>query len=723
MMRQYELVDLVRAYDPSVDEEALDKAYVYAMVAHGSQKRASGDPYFAHPLEVAGILTKYRLDHQTIITALLHDTVEDTLATIEDIEDKFGAEVSKLVDGVTKLSKIEIKSEEAKQAENFQKLLVAMSDDIRVLLVKLADRLHNMRTLHYIQKPEKRQRIALETMEIYAPLAERIGMQEMKEELLELAFAELNADARNSIVKRLEFLRAEGGNLVEEVCSELTAVLKENGLEAQVTGREKRPYSIWQKMRRKNLSFERLSDIMAFRICLNTPAECYQALGYVHAKFRMVPGRFKDYLSTPKPNGYQSLHTTVLRPKAQRLEIQIRTNHMHDIAQMGVAAHWMYKQQPRQADTRQYRWMRELLEILEHASTPEEFLEHSKLEMFQDQVFCFTPKGDLISLPHGATSIDFAYAIHTKIGDSCTGVKINGRLRPLHTRLKTGDQIEVMRGKTPQPNPMWEHFVITGKARSAIRRFVRKQERDQYVRLGREILQRSFRKRGYILRESEVEDVLKVLSEETARSIETVDDLYEILGRGDMMGRIVVRAIHGGEAIPMGDEEDIISLAKVRQPKSSTKSSQDAMPIKGLIPGMAIHYGQCCHPLPGDRIVGIVSTGRGVTIHTVDCEQLETFLEQPDRWLEVSWDDDEDALGHVARLDLAMDNKPGALAEVTQVLARSHSNITNLAISQRDEDFFQMQLDIEVQNVKHLTDIIGQLRANKTINSVERARH
>ena len=720
MIRQYELVDMVRAYDPNTNEVELNRAYVYAMKAHGMQKRASGDPYFAHPLEVAGILTKYRLDCQTIITALLHDTVEDTGSTIEEIQSLFGSEVAKLVDGVTKLNKIEIKSEQAQQAENFQKLLVAMSDDIRVLLVKLADRLHNMRTLHFINKPEKRRRIALETMEIYAPLAERIGMQDFKEELHELAFSELNADARNSIIKRLEFLRSEGGNLVEETCEALRLLLSENGLEADVTGREKRPYSIWQKMRMKNLTFERLSDIMAFRVCLKSSTECYQALGIVHSAYSMVPGRFKDYLSTPKPNGYQSLHTTVMKPKAQRIEIQIRTRHMHDVAQMGVAAHWMYKQQPKTADTPQYRWMRELLEILEHASTPEEFLEHTKLEMFQDQVFCFTPKGDLITMPLGATAIDFAYAIHTNIGDTCKGCHINGRLRPIHTRLQTGDQIEVIRSKTPQANRTWEHIVTTGKARSAIRRFVRKQEREQYERVGREILQRSFRKRGYVLRDAELADILPTIAEKTSRSIETVDDLYEITGRGVIMGRAVVYAVHGGNDSPATDQaDDIISLAKVRQARSENRDT-GGMPIKGLIPGMAVHFANCCHPLPGDRIVGIVATGKGVTIHTVGCHQLEQFLDKPERWLEVSWDN-ESSSSHVAGLDVAMDNRPGALAEVTQVLAKSKSNITNLDVRRRTEDFFEIRLDIEVQNVNHLTDIIAQLRANKTINSVERA--
>src|SRR5437763_8128230 len=508
MMRQFELVERVKSYDPAVDEDALNRAYVFTVKAHGSQKRASGDPYFSHPVEVAGILAGMRLDSSSIITGLLHDTVEDTLATLEEIERLFGAEIVRLVDGVTKLSRVELQSGQTKQAENFRKLVLAMSEDIRVLLVKLADRLHNMRTLRFIKDAEKRRRIARETMEIYAQLAERIGMHEMKDQLEDLAFAELYPDAREGIIARLAFLREKGGDLVPRVIAELQKTLRECGVEAQVSGREKSPYSVWRKMRTKNLGFEQLSDIMAFRVVVDTAAQCYHALGALHSRYPVVPGRFKDYVSTPKPNQYRSLHTGVIGPERQRIEVQIRTREMHEVAELGVAAHWTYKQGAPKTEGKQYRWLRELLEILEHASGPEEFLEHTKLEMFQDQVFCFTPKGDLIALPRGATPVDFAYAVHSQIGDTCVGAKINGRLVPLRTQLANGDQVDIVTSKAQTPSPTWERFVVTGKARARIRRFVRTQQRAQYLDLGRAIVQKAFRQHGQGFSERPLEAVL-----------------------------------------------------------------------------------------------------------------------------------------------------------------------------------------------------------------------
>ncbi|HEY9163563.1 MAG TPA: bifunctional (p)ppGpp synthetase/guanosine-3',5'-bis(diphosphate) 3'-pyrophosphohydrolase, partial [Magnetovibrio sp.] len=519
MIRQFELVELIKAYDPHADEDMINRAYVYAMKAHGSQIRASGDPYFSHPLEVAGILTGYRLDTATIVTALLHDVVEDTGASIDDIEKLFGTEVAKLVDGVTKLTQIEMQSDHSKQAENFRKLLLAMSEDIRVLLVKLADRLHNMRTLHFIKKPEKRKRIATETMEIFSPLAERIGMQEMKNELDDLAFAEINGEARASILKRLDYLRAEGKTLAPSIIAELSYTLKEAGVDAVVTGREKTPYSIWRKMQKKDVPFEALSDIMAFRIAVDNIEDCYKALGVIHNEYRVVPGRFKDYISVPKPNGYQSLHTGIIGPERHRIEIQIRTKAMHDVAENGVAAHWRYKSENgvsgKPTDGKQYRWLRELLEILENAAEPEEFLEHTKLEMFQDQVFCFSPKGDLINLPQDATPVDFAYAVHTEVGDRCVGAKINGRMMPLRTRLKNGDQVDIVTSKTHTPSPTWENFVVTGKARARIRRYVRLKERDQYIKLGQAMLERVFLEEDYPMAEKGLKGVLKIFQKDS----------------------------------------------------------------------------------------------------------------------------------------------------------------------------------------------------------------
>ncbi|HVH80280.1 MAG TPA: RelA/SpoT family protein, partial [Stellaceae bacterium] len=481
MMRQPDLVELVKSYDPDADEAVLNRAYVYSMKAHGSQLRESGDPYFSHPVEVAGLLAQMKLDTASVATGLLHDTVEDTVATLDDIEQRFGLEIARLVDGVTKLSRLELQSDQSKQAENFRKLVLAMSEDIRVLLVKLADRLHNMQTLKFVKNDDKRRRIARETMDIYAPLAERIGMHRLKDQLEDLAFAELYPDARSSVTARLGFLRAKGGDIVTRITTELARKLTEGGLtNATVSGREKSAYSIWRKMQRKDVPFEQLADIMAFRVLVDDVAQCYHALGVIHSAYHVVPGRFKDYISTPKPNNYRSLHTGVLGPERQRIEVQIRTRDMHEVAELGVAAHWTYKQNTGRLDGTQYRWLRELVDIIEHSS-PEEFLEHTKLEMFQDQVFVFTPKGELIALPRGATPVDFAYAVHSQIGDTCVGAKINGRLLPLRTELVNGDQVEIVTSKAQTPSPTWERFVVTGKARARIRRYIRTQQRTQYL--------------------------------------------------------------------------------------------------------------------------------------------------------------------------------------------------------------------------------------------------
>jgi guanosine-3',5'-bis(diphosphate) 3'-pyrophosphohydrolase len=712
MIRQFELVERVKQYDSKADEDGLNRAYVFAMKAHGSQKRASGDPYFSHPLEVAGILTDYKLDSASIITALLHDTVEDTAATPIDIKKQFGEEVMRLVDGVTKLTRLEIQSEHSGQAENFRKLLLAMSEDIRVLLVKLADRLHNMRTLKYIGSPEKRRQIALETMEIYAPLAERIGMDEMKNELEELAFAELNPEARTSITTRLGFLRERGSGLVEKIIGELNQTLKNAGIEAKVSGREKTPYSIWLKMQHKNVEFEQLSDIMAFRLVVKTTEECYRTLGVIHSAYPVVPNRFKDYISTPKPNGYQSLHTGVFGPERQRIEVQIRTEEMHAVAENGVAAHWIFKQHAGQiTDGRQYRWLRELLDILEHASGPEEFLEHTKLAMFQDQVFCFTPKGDLINLPSGSTPVDFAYAVHSEVGDTCVGAKINGRIMPLRTPLQNGDQVEVITSKAQTPSPTWERFVVTAKARARIRRYVRMKEREQYLELGQAILKRAFAEEGYEMTDKGLKSVLKVFS------AANVNDLVVDVGAGHHTGRQVLEAVFPGVKKPA--EEKVVPLARARQPKPK----REAIPIKGLIPGMAVHYAGCCHPLPGDRIVGIVTTGKGVTIHTIDCETLATYTDNPERWIDVSWETtSKEPDVHVGRINVTVLNEPGSLGNLSTVIAKNDGNISNLKVTDRAADFFDIMLDIEVRDVKHLTNIIAALRATPNINSVERAR-
>ncbi len=712
MMRQVDLVERVTGYDPSADEGALNRAYVYAMKMHGSQTRASGDPYFSHPIEVAGILTELKLDHSSIITALLHDLVEDTDASLGDIESMFGRDIARLVDGVTKLTRLELQSEQTQHAENFRKLLLAMSEDIRVLLVKLADRVHNMRTLKFIKSADKRRRIARETMDIYAPLAERIGMQRFKDELLDLSFTELNPDARGSILTRLEFLQSQGEDLPNLIIDHLKRTLAKDGVEAWISGRRKTPYSIWNKMQHKNIAFEQLSDIMAFRVVVGSIEKCYHALGALHAQYPVVPGRFKDYISTPKPNGYRSLHTGLIGPERHRIEVQIRTRDMHDVAELGVAAHWKYKQSEIKVDGRQYRWLRELLDILDHASNPEEFIEHTKLEMFQDQVFCFTPKGDLIALPRGATPVDFAYAVHSEVGDTCVGAKVNGRILPLRAELGNGDQVEILTSRTQTPSPDWEKFVVSGKAKARIRRFVHMKEREQYSDLGRQILQKSFREEGYELSDKALGGVLKKFKADAP------DDLFAAVGKGNMTAREVLVAVYPG----VRDAAKRRNLWPFRGRTHANKAKSTALPIKGLIPGMAVHYARCCHPLPGERIVGIVTTGKGVTVHTIDCETLASFQDTPERWIDLAWDVIDTEETHTGRLHVMVANEPGSLGDLSTIIGKSQGNISNLKITSRSIDFFEMLVDVEVQDAKHLNDIVAALRAAPVVVSVEKAR-
>ncbi len=718
MIKKEDLIAKIKSYDPNVDENLISRAYDFGMKAHDSQKRASGEAYFSHPVEVAYKLTEYKLDAASIVTALLHDTVEDTEATLESIEENFGKEIRSLVDGVTKLSRLEGKSENMKQAENFRKLLIAMSEDLRVLLVKLSDRLHNMETLSHIKKPEKRHRIARETLEIYAALAERIGMRNIKEELQDLAFAELYPEARESIITRMKYLREQGAAEVEKTKKILEEKLLEAGINnAEIQGREKKPFSIWKKMENKKITFEQLSDIVAFRISVDTVADCYHALGVVHAGWHTIPGRFKDYISTPKSNGYQSIHTAILGPNQQRVEIQIRTHDMDEVAEYGLAAHWSYKQGEKAGkDGKNLRWIRELLEILEQSENPEEFLENTKLEMYQDQVFCFSPKGDILAFPRGATPVDFAYAVHSGVGDTCVGAKINGRIVPLRTKLKNGDQVEIITSKSQTPSASWERFVVTGKARSEIRKHVRESQRNEYINLGKAILTKSFKQEGEEFNEKMVEPHLPTFGKKT------VEDLIAEVGEG-MVSRQQVLDIVLGQRKPLpisGGVSSVLSSLPNPFRKKKGAATSAPMPIKGLISGMAIHFAGCCHPIPGDKIIGIVTTGKGVTIHTMDCETLENYSDSPERWIDVAWERDQNDSKHVGRVKLNVSNEPAALATVTNVIARENGNISNFKITNRSTDFFEIIIDIEVRDVRHLGNIIANLRSKEVVQSVER---
>src|SRR5690349_18447835 len=665
------------------------------MKAHGDQQRASGDPYFSHPIEVAGILTDLKLDGQTIATAILHDTIEDTVATPDEIEKLFGKDVARLVDGVTKLSKIEAQSENERAAENLRKFLLALSDDIRVLLVKLADRLHNMRTLHHIKSEEKRRRIAKETMDIYAPLAERIGMYEIMNEMQGLAFRELEPDAYASITRRLKQLHEAGGDLVNRIGLGLQLHLSDHGLEAEVTGREKHPFSIWKKMAERHISFEQLSDVMAFRVIVGNPDECYQALGLIHQRWPMVPGRYKDYISTPKRNGYRSLHTTIIHDSKTRIEIQIRTKAMHAQAERGLAAHWAYKERA-PADDVKIPWISDLVEILDHAASPEELLEHTRMAMYQDRIFAFTPKGELIQLPKGATPVDFAYAVHTDLGDRTVGAKVNGRVVPLRTILENGDQVEILASEAQHPQPAWLRFVVTGKARAGVRRFVRAKEREETVELGCKIYDEIVERLPAVLDKDALKQALKRLK------IEDQDSLMVAIARKRIGDEAVMEALMPGSA---GGDVAARPLAQ-----------RTAISIKGLTPGVAYHLAQCCHPIPGDRIVGLRRADEEIEVHVIGCDTLASGIDAD--WLDLAWGEGSD--GGAARLCIILRDVPGALGVMAGVLGAKHANIVNLQLVHRDGSFQTFHVDLEVHDLAHLHTIIAALRDADQVSSVER---
>ena len=727
IIRQFELTEKIHAYDAKADTRLIDAAYVVAMQAHGNQRRDNGDPYFSHPVAVADILAGYKLDTASIATGLLHDVIEDTPVKLPEIEARFGKEIAGLVDGVTKLTRLELQSDRTKQAENFRKLVLAMSRDIRVLLVKLADRLHNMRTLHFVRDEKRRRRIANETMEIYAPLAERIGMDRVKTELQTLAFQQIDPEAYATIQARLNFLRGQGADVIDDVRAELAKVVRDAGVEAvEVQGREKSPWSIWEKMHRRNVAFEQLSDIMAFRVVVKTKADCYAALGAIHSAYPVIAGRFKDYISTPKSNGYQSLHTgvTLREPRNQKIEIQIRTQDMDDVADRGVASHWLYKAPGEKSDPRdvqRFRWVQDLLEILENSSEAGEFLENTKLELYADQVFCFTPKGQLIQLPGGATPVDFAYAVHSQVGDTCVGAKVNGRLLPLRHQLQNGDQVEIMTARGGTPSPQWERFVVTGKARARIRRFIHQEQREQARAAGKAELTKAFRQAGVDGSEKTLEGTLKTLK------MASIDDLCVAVGNGHLPPRDVVHA-----AWPDLRQTRAPAMMAPMLPRTGRLPTRTdhTMPVTGLVAGMAYSFAGCCHPVPGDDIVGIVTTGKGVTIHGRDCQTLAGFAATPERFIDIDWNyevatkggADGKGSGHTARLSVISGNEGAAIANMTNAIARQDGSISNLKIVNRQQDFMEALIDVDVRDVTHLSKVIAGLRGAGGVKAVERAK-
>ncbi|TIL93308.1 MAG: bifunctional (p)ppGpp synthetase/guanosine-3',5'-bis(diphosphate) 3'-pyrophosphohydrolase [Mesorhizobium sp.] len=739
MMRQYELVERVQRYKPDVNEALLNKAYVYAMQKHGHQKRASGDPYFSHPLEVAAILTEMHMDEATIAVALLHDTIEDTTATRAEIDELFGPEMGKLVEGLTKLKKLDLVSKKAEQAENLRKLLLAISEDVRVLLVKLADRLHNMRTLDHVPEA-KRLRIAEETMDIYAPLAGRMGMQGMREELEEIAFRFINPEAYRAVTARLAEIFERNKDVLSEIEKALSTLFDKYAIKAEVKSRQKKPWSVFRKMEAKALSFEQLSDIFGFRVVVDTVEDCYRALGAIHTTWSMVPGRFKDYISTPKQNDYRSIHTTIVGPSRQRVELQIRTYQMNKIAEYGVAAHSIYKDSGGKVngtahaiskETNAYAWLRRTIEQLAEGDNPEDFLENTKLELFQDQVFCFTPKGMLIALPRGATPIDFAYAVHTDVGDTCVGAKVNGRIMPLMTELKNGDEVEIIRSKAQVPPAAWESVVVTGKARSAIRRATKNAIRKQYSGLGIRILERAFERSGKIFTKESLKSVLHRLARKD------IEDVLASVGRGELASTDVIKAVFPDYkderitlAAPKQREE---GWSKIRNaagmlfqiPGRAARKDKDqlrdgAVPIRGVRGDLPVRFAPE-GAVPGDRIVGIVQPGTGITIYPIQSPALQAFDDQPERWIDVRWDIDERTKERFpARVSVTAINAPGSLADIAQVVASNDANIHTLSMVRTAPDFTEMLIDLEVWDLKHLNRLLSQLKDNSSVSDARR---
>lgn len=720
-LRQFELVERVKAYDPSADAALLNKAYIYTVKAHGEQMRHSGDPYFAHPIEVAGILAGLHLDVASICTALLHDVIEDTDVTRDDLAEEFTPEIADLVDGVTKLSQLELSpsaSRERAQAENFQKFVLAMSRDVRVLLVKLCDRLHNMRTLQYHPRQSSRERIARETLDIYAPLARRIGVDRICSELEDLSFQHLNASAFESIMRRLDEWRSDQGEAISEVSTALRDLFDEHDVDVKIYGREKRPFAIWRKLQRQNIGFDDVADLYAFRILTQTDADCYRVLGILHRTYRAVPARFRDFISVPKSNGYQSLHTTIRTADNRRVEIQIRTERMEDVAERGVAAHWAYKDQAYAYDPERakasggdpLRRIRPLVEMMEQSGDADEFLEHAKLEMFADQVFTFTPKGDLISLPRGATPIDFAYAVHTKVGHTCIGAVVNGRDVPLRTRLENGDVVKIIRGGTAEPLEGWENMVVTGKARSALRRLTRDGETEEFRRIGAMLAEHAFTREHQTFAESALDDVVKRMGHTE------VGEVYERLGRGDLSMNEFIMAVFPA----LKDRDPDAEMAN--RDLIEDRSARLYVKGDGLRSGVGLHLKRCCSPIPGDRIIGVQSPKGGIDIHTIDCEELAKHESQQDHWIDLGWRRAAEKAASAARVTATVEHVPGALADVTRIIGENSGNLINIKTLQRSPAFFDMLLDLEVRDNRHLIAIIAALRTSTYVVAADRSR-
>ncbi len=705
MLNENLLIDSITKYNPATNKDLINRAFVIAEIAHQNQKRRSGDPYISHPLEVAKILTEYRLDDSTIITALLHDTIEDTKLTLKEVRGEFGEEIASLVDGLTKIGKLDLFTKEAEQAENFRKLILAMSNDVRVLIVKLADRLHNMRTINFLPE-EKQQIIAKETIEVYAPLSGRLGIHSLKEELEELAFDVINPKARKIILDKLLSISSDSGELIDSIKADLSKEIKKNKINFTIEGREKKPFSIWRKMNRKSISLEQLSDIYGFRIIVNSIDDCYRIIGIVHQKWNAIPGRFKDYISTPKINDYQSIHTTILGPDNNRIELQIRTSSMNDLAERGVAAHRNYKDKSIENERQNYPWLDDLLEMLEQGESSQDFFESTKLELFQDQVFCFTPKGRIIALPIGATPIDFAFEVHTDVGMKCIGCRVNGLNAPLYAELDNGDEIEIITDDKSLPPMAWEKIALTGKAKIAIRRINKEKIKNQYSELGKQILDKLLKSSTDAKKIPNMKDFCKKFG------LKSSADLYSKIGRGEITPESIRKAFLKMKIVKANED-----------PNSAFDPTINAVsiPVRGFDKNIPFKFADNSRVVPGDKIFGVIDGEEGITIYSKQSKNLVKYSENAASFIDLTWDIENNLTErYIARVMIDCKNEVGALAKITRAIGLSNANIENLKLVSRSRDFYKLDIDIGVFHLSHLNLVISSIRKIAVVHRVVR---
>ncbi|MCK6551264.1 bifunctional (p)ppGpp synthetase/guanosine-3',5'-bis(diphosphate) 3'-pyrophosphohydrolase [Myxococcota bacterium] len=715
MLRLNDIIDKVQAYHPNADVDLIKKAYVYSAKVHQGQVRKSGEPYLIHPLEVSGLLADMKLDEFAICAGILHDTVEDTVATTAELEQLFGAQVAEIVDGVTKLSTIPYNTSYEKDAENFRRMLVAMAKDIRVILVKLADRLHNMRTLEHM-KPEKQERIARETLEIYAPLANRLGIFWLKAQLEDLCLKYLYPKDYAELAAKLEATSKARDSYIDEVKTVLTSKMGESGLPCEVQGRVKHLYSIWKKIRAQGIDFEQVNDIIAFRVITDTIGHCYEALGICHATWRPVPGRFKDFVAMPKPNGYKSLHTTVIGPDVQRVEIQIRTRDMHDVAEHGIAAHWRYKEgaQPGKNDER-FAWLRQLMEWQKELTDPTDFIATVKVDLFSDEVYIFTPKGDVKELPRGSTPIDFAYLIHTEVGHHCAGARVNGRIVPLRYRLKNGDTVEIMTSPTQQPNKDWLGFSKTARAKARIRAYLRREQRRRAVAMGKEILEKELKRYGRSLQKLQKGGELDKTLE--GSRYQKVEDLFAGIGYGKVRPADLMKKLIPADELDKGPKDEEKPKSRLGQLfHAVAKKSPSGVTVQG-IDDMLVRFAKCCNPVTGDPIVGFVTRGRGITVHAIDCPKALQL--DPDRKVQVSWDQ-KASVARSVQLKVITDDKPGLLATMSQAFSSAGVNILNANCRARKDNHAINMFMVAIKDTSQLRSVMKTIEGIKGVHSVER---